>query len=286
VEQKWEETNPELVVRDYLDEKIGVVSEDWWQIGIINQSSKERLGYPTQKPEALLERIIKASSNEGDTVLDAYCGCGTTVAVAQRLNRNWLGIDITYQSISLVLKRLTEAHGNDIIANIKVDGIPADMESAKALAEKADDRTRKEFEKWAILTYSDNKAMINDKKGKDYGIDGRARILTGSEQYKDLLFSVKSGNISSKDIRDFRGTIEREEAAAGFFITLKEPTKDMKEEAAAAGFYSNEYLNNIEKIKIVTVRQILAGKRLSIPLVSAVLKKAESAVNENQITIE
>jgi len=218
-------------------------------------------------------------------VLDAFCGCGTTVAVAQKLNRQWIGIDITYNSISLILKRLTEAYGNNIIDNIEMGGIPRDIESAKALANKKDDRLRKEFEKWAVLTYSNNKAMINNKKGKDYGIDGNARIIEGREQYKDLLFSVKSGNVNSGMIRDFRGTIDRENAAAGIFITLKEPTKDMKQEAAAAGFYSNEYMAAIEKIKIITIEQILKGERLNIPLAADVLKKAESASVDEQISI-
>ena len=286
VDKKWEETNPELVVRDYLYEKIGVVSEDWWQIEIINQSAKERLGYPTQKPEALLERIIRASSKEGDVVLDAFCGCGTTVAVAQKFNRKWIGIDITYQSISLILKRLAETYGNGIIDNIEINGVPADIESAKALANKKDDRLRKEFEKWAILTYSKNRAMINEKKGKDYGIDGRTRIqidkVAGIIQYKDILFSVKSGNVNSGMIRDFRGTIERENAAAGIFITLMNPTKDMKQEAAAAGFYSNKNMRDIEKIKIVTIEQILAGESLNENLIDDVFKKAEQAEQINK----
>ena len=260
---------------------------DVWEIPVINAAAKERLGYPTQKPEALLERIIRASSNEGDIVLDAYCGCGTTVAAAQKLNRRWVGIDITYQSISLILKRLTEAHGADIMNDITVSGIPADMEGARALAVKSDDRLRKEFEKWAALTYTDNRAMINDKKGKDYKltegqyVDGRARIIAGTQHgsvsYRDILFSVKSGNVTSSMVRDFRGTIAREDAAAGVFITLSEPTRDMRQEAAAAGLYSNEYIRGVEKIKIVTVEQILSGERLSVPLVTDALKRAEKA---------
>jgi hypothetical protein len=156
--------------RYYLDK--GVLPNDWWiDIQALNPSAKERLGYPTQKPEALLERIIKASSNENDIVLDAYCGCGTTVAVCQKLDRQWIGIDITYQSISLILKRLEDSFPG-VLKTIKLHGIPKDIESAIALANKTDDRTRKEFEKWAILTYTNNKAVINTKKGADKGIDG------------------------------------------------------------------------------------------------------------------
>ncbi|MFM6269385.1 MAG: DNA-methyltransferase, partial [Dolichospermum sp.] len=172
VSQEWEQTHPHLVYRHYLKE--GKMEVDYWNISPINQVSRERLGYPTQKPEALLERIIKASSNENDIILDAYCGCGTTVAVAQKLNRQWIGIDITYQSISLILKRLEDSFGKEVLTNITLHGIPKDLESAIALAQKQDDRTRKEFEKWAILTYSNNRAVINSKKGKDEGIDGTA----------------------------------------------------------------------------------------------------------------
>ncbi|PJF26704.1 MAG: site-specific DNA-methyltransferase, partial [Phototrophicales bacterium] len=132
----------------------GVAENDVWNIQLLNSQSKERLGYPSQKPEALLERIIMASSNEGDVVLDAYCGCGTTVAVAERLKRHWSGIDITYQSISLILQRLEKQYGEDILKQIMLNGIPRDFASAKALAQKKDDRLRKEFEKWAILTYT------------------------------------------------------------------------------------------------------------------------------------
>ncbi|MFM6910072.1 MAG: DNA-methyltransferase, partial [Dolichospermum sp.] len=136
-------------VKRYLEEAMeyGKPVDDVWNIDKINNSSKERLGYPTQKPESLLERIIQASSNEGDVILDAYCGCGTTVAVSQRLNRQWIGIDITYQSISLILKRLEDTFGKAVLETINISGIPKDMKSAEALALKKDDRTRKEFEK-------------------------------------------------------------------------------------------------------------------------------------------
>ncbi|GFH62583.1 MAG: DNA methyltransferase [Candidatus Desulfovibrio kirbyi] len=175
VSSKWEINHPELVQRYYM--KAGKSQVDWWNIPPINQVAKERLGYPTQKPEALLERIIKASSNEGHVVLDAFCGCGTTVAVAQKLKRQWIGVDITYQSISLILKRLTDTNGPDIIKDITVSGVPVDRESAIALANRTDDKTRKEFEKWAVLTYSNTRALINEKRGGDGGIDGRVYIL-------------------------------------------------------------------------------------------------------------
>ena len=134
--------------------------------------------YPTEKPTALLERIIKASTNEGDLVLDAYCGCGTTIVAAENLKRQWIGIDITYQSISLILRRLEQQYGKPILDSITLNGIPQDMDSARALMLKRDDRLRKEFEKWAVLTYTNNRAIINDKKGSDKGIDGTAYLNT------------------------------------------------------------------------------------------------------------
>lgn len=187
-------------VKRYLEEAMsyGRPVDDVWDIDKLNNSSKERLGYPTQKPEALLERIIEASSNEGDVVLDAYCGCGTTVAVAERSNRQWIGIDITYQSISLILKRVEKAFGSQASNQIKLDGIPKDIKSAVALATRNDDRTRKEFEKWAILTYSRNRATINQKKGADRGIDGFAYFLEEGQGHRKIVLQVKSGVVLNK----------------------------------------------------------------------------------------
>jgi DNA modification methylase len=184
----------------FLDEKKGKpIGSVWSDIERIGNTAKERLGYQTQKPEALMERIIKCSSNEGDLILDAYCGCGTTVAVAHRLKRRWIGIDITYQSISLILKRLRDTYPEELATieeNIQLDGVPRDMESAIALATRKDDRTRKEFEKWAVLTYCNNQAHINDKKGADSGIDGIAYFLVDKDTNGIAIFQVKSGGAS------------------------------------------------------------------------------------------
>ena len=266
----------------------GKFPEDWLQIPFIR--GKEYLGYPTQKPEALLERIIKASSNEGDTVLDAYCGCGTTIVVAEKLKRKWVGIDITYQSVSLIIKRLQDTYGEEIIQNFELNGIPKDMNAAIALAHKKDDRVRKEFEKWAILTYTNNYAYINEKKGSDRGIDGRAFMAVSAENTKEVLFSVKSGEkVGVSDIRDFRGVLDREEnAVTGVFITLKNPTKDMISEAKDAGIYVNPFNNQpFDKIKIVTVESIIGGERLYLPLPKRdVVKRAESSDKSKKIDIE
>jgi DNA modification methylase len=263
--------------------KEGKYCDDVFEIPVLR--GKERLGYPTQKPEALLERIISASSNEGDVVLDAYCGCGTTVAVAQKLNRKWVGIDITYQSISLILRRLEQSFGKDILETIDIDGIPKDLRSVQALVEKKDDRLRKEFEKWAILTYSNNRAIINTKKGADKGIDGIAYFLTSKNETAKMVFQVKSGKVERKDIAALRGDMEREQAAMAILITLENPTKAMEEEARASGFYFHEMMGKqYQKIQIVTIEEMLTqDKRLEMPLSLEVLKKAELKQNNNQL---
>lgn len=269
----------------YLDEKPGkAVGTNWTDIERIGNTSDERLGYPTQKPEALLERIIQASSNEGDTVLDAYCGCGTTVAVSQRLRRNWVGIDITYQSIAVILKRLEDSFGAAVMESVTLDGIPRDMESARALANKKDDRVRKEFEKWALLTYCKNRATINEKKGADKGVDGMAYMVTGVGTTNRVIFQVKSGKVQRNDIATLNSDRQRENAALAIFITLEEPTKPMKEEALAAGAYHHELLNrDYPRIQIVTIKEMLEdGKRIDLPLGVEVLKSSAAAKTSEQ----
>jgi len=268
----------------------GKMPEDYWDIAIASKSTKEYLGYPTQKPEALLGRIIKGSSNEGDIVLDAYCGCGTSISMAEKLKRNWIGIDITYQSISLVLKRLEDSFGKQILEGVKINGIPKDFKSAVALANKKDDKTRKEFEKWAVLTYSNNKAMINEKKGADAGIDGIAYMQDRNENQenvlKQVLFSVKSDKSPHVSyIRDFHGTIEREKAAIGYFITLYPPTKEMVTECKKINKYTNRLMEReYPKIEIITVEEILGGSRITIPTGHqiAVVKSAKAHEKSEQ----
>ncbi len=267
-------------VKRYLDTIPGeYMSNVWTDIPELNSQAKERLGYPTQKPETLLERIINASSKEGDIVLDAYCGCGTSVAVAERLKRKWIGMDITYQSISLILKRLEKQAGKSALTKISISGVPEDFESAIALANKADDRTRKEFEKWAVLTYSNNRAVINEKKGGDGGIDGFAFIFDHNEkkeqEIKEIIFSVKSNKtLSPSVVRDLNGTIEREGAVMGILITLY-PMDNLVKECKKYGTYNNKMFGqNYPKIKIVNISEVLAGERMSIPIAFEVTKSA------------
>jgi DNA modification methylase len=282
VSEEWERTHPELVYRHYLKE--GRMAVDCWEIPVINQASKERLGYPTQKPEALLERIITASSNEGDTVLDAYCGCGTTIAVAQSLNRRWIGMDITYQSIALILRRLEDEFGKSIADAVKLDGIPRDIDSARALANKKDDRVRKEFEKWAVLTYTGNRAIINQKKGADAGIDGIAYFRTNSADNAKIIFQVKSGGVTRHDIATLHSDMIREGAAMAIFITLEPPTAPMIAEAKAAGLYHHDLMDrDYDTIQIVTIQDMIEhGKVLDIPMSLDVLKAAQMKAIGNQ----
>ncbi len=277
-------------VEEFKDE-IGwytlVGMKDYWNIDMVGRTSAERLGYPTQKPEALLDRIIKASSDEGDVILDAYCGCGTTVAVAERLNRRWIGIDITYQSIGLILKRLQDSYPEDwngIEADILLDGVPRDMNSAIALANRKDDKTRKEFEKWAVLTYSGNQARINDKKGADAGIDGVAYFMVDKDTNGKAIFQVKSGGASRATIATLNSDRQREKAEFGILLTMDKPTKPMLDEARHAGQYKHPLLNREDdRIQIVTIEQILAGKRLDLPMGRTdALRSAEAVEDEEK----
>jgi DNA modification methylase len=265
----------------YYDDE-GVIPTDVWPISHLQQKDPERLGYPTQKPEALLERIIKASSHEGDVVLDAYCGCGTTVAVAQRLNRQWIGIDITYQSISLILKRLADTYPEqwaEIEAHIKLDGVPRDMESAQALANRKDDKTRKEFEKWAVLSYSMNQARINEKKGGDGGIDGIAYFLVDKGKNGKAIFSVKSDkSVAPAYVDQLAGTMAREGAEFGFLLCLNAPSAGVYKRAQSNGKYRHQLLNrDYDRVQIITVQDIMNGLRLDLPMARP--DAVKSAVN-------
>jgi hypothetical protein len=264
--------------------------DDVFDIQALNAMAAERLGYPTQKPEALLERIIKASSNEGDVVLDAYCGCGTTVAVAQKLNRRWIGIDITYQSISLILKRLKDAHRGDqwtaIDQSLLIDGVPKDKDSAIALANRKDDRTRKEFEKWAVLTYTDDQARINEKKGADGGVDGVSYFVLAKEEdelkHGKVIYQVKSGGAQRGTIDNLRGVMETQSAEIGILLTMDAPTKPMLETARQAGKFKHPILGKeYDRIQIVTVEELLNGARIELPHPAEMVKTAEAIGNNS-----
>ncbi len=199
----------------YLDEMPGVPLQNLWtDLPPISSHSAERLGYPTQKPLALLERILQASSNAGDTVLDPFCGCGTAIVAAQKLNRRWIGIDITHLAIALIKYRLSDMFDLKEGKDYRVVGEPTSVEDARALAQ----HDRDEFQKWAIGLIP-RARPYQDKKGKDTGIDGVLFFKDDLKDPKRALIQVKSGRVSVKDVRDFRGVLEREGATLGLFVS-------------------------------------------------------------------
>lgn len=266
-------------LKQFLDEMPGVSIQDIWDdIPPINAHAAERLGYPTQKPLALLERIIQASSNPGDVVLDPFCGCGTAIAAAQKLDRQWIGIDITHLSIALQKYRLKDAFGIEPGKDYQVVGEPVDFYSAQQLA--VDDRYQ--FQWWALSLVQarplgGEPGKKKGKKGADQGIDGAINFIDGAKgEVKRVLVQVKSGHVSSRDIRDLRGTVVREGAAIGVFITLEQPSGPMTTEAVSAGYYeSPTWRRNYQKIQILTIEQLLAGAKVDMPLSAATFKQAE-----------
>lgn len=260
-------------LKRYADELKGVVLQALWDdIPPINSQARERLGYATQKPEALLERIIRASSNEGDLVLDPFCGCGTTIAVAERLKRRWIGIDITHLAITLMKNRLHDTFGPECSRYVVI-GEPADLPSAEALAQQ----NRHQFELWALGLVEARPAK-DKKKGADSGLDGIIHFIDdNSGKYKKIIIQVKSGHVSVAHIRDLKGVIDREKAAIGVYLTLKPPTRAMRDEASEARFYEPESLpgRKYPRIQILTITELLAGKKLAYPkLGAATFKKA------------
>lgn len=240
----------------YLDESKGVPALDVWTDIRLPTSSGERLGYPTQKPLSLLERIIGASSNPGDLVLDPFCGCGTTVHAAQKLGRRWLGIDITHLAIGLVERRLREAFPS---ITFQVVGVPTDFEGARDLAL----RDKHEFQKW-ITGRIGAQPYKGGKKGMDRGIDGFLHFRDADKKMQFSIVSVKGGSIKSGDIRDLKGTMEREHASMGLFLSLNPPTREMIKEAAAAGIYETGGMK-FPRLQILTAKEILEGKKPQVP---------------------
>lgn len=244
----------------YLDEQKGVPIGDFWA-DIEFAAGAERLGYPTQKPEALLERIIQASSHEGDIVLDPFCGCGTTITVAEKLKRRWIGIDITHLAITLIKKRLNDSFGKEL-APYEVVGEPADAMSAGALAEV----NRHQFEWWA-LGLVDAAPAQDKKKGADRGVDG---VLYFQEKddgdYHKIVVQVKSGHVGAKGVRELEGTRQQEKAEIAALLTLKPPTKAMKEAVPADYYVSGLFPEKrFPRLQILTIAELFADKQLDYP---------------------
>ena len=246
----------------YLDEMPGVAVQSMiTDIPPLSAQSAERLGYPTQKPEALLERIVKASSNAGDVVLDPFCGCGTTVQVAQKLNRKWIGIDITHLAVGLIKTRLSDTFGEHIRNSYQVVGEPTDVAGAATLAQQ----DKYQFQWWALGLVGARPA--EQKKGADRGIDGRLYFHDDQGSgAKQILFSVKAGGVTVAQVRDLRGTLEREKAEMGVFLCMEPPTKPMLKEAAEAGFYKSPDNSVYPRLQILTVEELLQGQRVQYPL--------------------
>lgn len=249
-------------LKRYLDELDGqAVNDTWTDVAPINPQARERLGYPTQKPEALLERILQASSDEGDTVLDPFCGCGTTVAVAQRLKRRWIGIDVTHLAITLIRHRLLSTYGDAVLGEYRVIGEPTCVPDAEALA--ASDPYQ--FQWWSLGLVGAR--PVEQKKGADKGIDGRLYFHDEAKgNTKQVIISVKAGGTSVAHVRDLRGVLDREQAEIGVLITMQEPTKPMRAEAASTGFYSSPgWHSKHPRIQILTVHELLEGKGIDYP---------------------
>lgn len=253
------QTSPGAVPRRklYLDEGKGVPVQSLWDdIPALHSHSGERLGYPTQKPVALLERIIAASSSPGDIVLDPFCGCGTTVEAAQKLGRSWIGIDITHLAISLIKVRLRDAFGDKV--RYRVIGEPTTAEDAAALAES----DKYQFQWWALGLVGAR--PVDQKKGADKGIDGRLYFHDGSQKSRQIIISVKGGKLKATDLRDLRGVIEREEAEIGVFLTFETPTQLMRAEATKAGFYDSPWGKH-QRLQLLTVAELLDGRGIDYP---------------------
>jgi len=246
----------------FLDELEGMALQDvWTDISPISAQAKERLGYPTQKPEALLERIIQASSNKGDVVLDPFCGCGTTIVAAQKLNRRWIGIDITHLAVSLMKKRFADMFGKR--AHYEVVGEPTTLSDAAALAAQ----NKHQFEWWALSLVGARPAET--QKGADKGIDGRLYFHDGDakSKTKQIIISVKGGgSVTVSQLRDLRGVLDREKAEIGVLISLAEPTAAMRKEAASAGFYTSPWSKkNHPRLQLLTIEELLNGKGIDYP---------------------
>ncbi len=260
----------------FADELRGMpVQNLWTDIPEINSNAQERLGYPTQKPLALLERILNASSNEGDLILDPFCGCGTSIHAAQKLNRKWIGIDITNLAISLIEKRLTDAFPG---VKFEVHGTPKDLDGARALAAK----DKYQFQWWAVSLV---KAVPygGKKKGADSGIDGFIYFKPDGKTTEKAIVSVKGGeNVNVARVRDLAHVVKREKAQMGVFITLADATRPMLTEAVKEGFYETPY-GKFQRLQVLTIEQLLEGKQPHMPwLDPSSFKKAAKEITAKQ----
>lgn len=257
-----------VAYKRYLDEMEGAIVTDIWDdIEHLHGSHAETLGYPTQKPLALLERIINASSQEGDTVLDPFCGCGTTIAAAEKLHRNWIGIDVTYLAVALIKKRILE-HFPD--CKFAVEGEPRSTEDAKALF----NNSPFQFESWAVSFIGGQ--PYKSHGGGDTGIDGFLYFQDHKKKYHKVIVEVKGGKYAPRDIRALVAVLKRENAPLGVLIALQPPTAGMKREATTLGKWTlpghdKEY----PVLQVVTVDDLFNGKMPNLPDTAGTLRRAQ-----------
>ncbi len=264
-------------VKVYLENMPGIPVQDTWNdVDPINMMAAERLGFPTQKPEALLDRIIQASSNLGDLVLDPFCGCGTTISAAQKLGRRWIGVDITHLAISLIRARLHDAYG--AAATYKVIGEPTTVEDAEVLA--ASDPYQ--FQWWALGLVGAR--PVEQKKGADKGIDGRLYFhdSTAGGKTHQVILSVKAGKVTRDQVHSLGGVMQREKAEMGVLISFEPPTRPMREEAASAGYYESAWGRH-PRIQLLTVGELLAGNGIDYPQTAGVNRTYKQAPKARKV---
>ena len=265
----------------YLKDAPGKIAGDTWiNISKIAAHAKERLGYPTQKPIALLERIIRASSNPGDLVLDPFCGCGTAIDAAQGLGRRWIGIDVTHLSVALMKYRLQDRHGLRAGHDYRVIGEPQDLAGARNLAEQEQDG-RYQFQWWALSLVGARPlgasgSSRRGRKGADGGVDGVIHFLDEKERTQQVVVQVKSGKVSRRDVGDLRGLLDGGSAIA-VFISLESPTRPMQELAVSAGYFESEVWGRFPRLQILTIEELLAGATVEMPPPHGTFRQAPRA---------
>jgi hypothetical protein len=239
----------------YLDEAPGVSAQDvWTDIGPISAKSKERLGWATQKPLALLERMILSSTNEGDVVLDPFCGCGTALVAAQKLRRKWVGIDLTYLSIAVMESRLLNAFPE--LGAVEIVGKPTEVAGARGMVQTPEGRYQ--FQWFALTLIGATPVGGVEQKGADKGIDGVIGFTNAAKEPESILVSVKSGHVNPSMVQALLGTVQQNNAAMGIFLTLEEPTKAMRGVAAEAGVYHSDWDDkNYPRLQILSLADLL-----------------------------
>ncbi len=251
---------------------------DWWEISILNPNSKERLGYPTQKPRALLERIVAASSNPGDVVLDPFCGCGTAVDAAQKLGRQWIGIDVTHIAIGMIENRMREGYPGIAFETI---GVPKDLASAERLA--ADDPHQ--FQQWVCWQVG---GFPREKRGGDKGVDGWFNYLTNANTVETGVISVKAGdNVNPNMVRDLGRVMQRDGHRFGLFVMKGIPTKGMRDEAASHGMIEMQFGGDdnagqrFPALQFVTLAELMMGRKPRLPPLISPVKRASRVETRN-----